>query len=145
MKKILIIEDNKEIRENTAELLQLNDYEVVTAETGETGFESAKNHHPDIILCDMMMPESDGQIFLKLVKANEGTRNIPLVFFSAGSLSPEIQRGLLDGSDAYLQKPFTEEGLLDAVETGLLRSPALPEDTSVITTMKRLRSQFPNP
>lgn len=116
MKKILIIEDNTAIRENTAELLELNRFSVLTAENGQAGFELAKISVPDIILCDMMMPDTDGRQFLKLVKEDVITANIPLVFFSAGSLAPEIQEQLVTGKDGYLKKPFTEEGLLDAVK-----------------------------
>jgi CheY-like chemotaxis protein len=115
MKRVLIIEDNAAIRENTAELLELNRFSVLTAENGQSGFELAKTSVPDIILCDMMMPDTDGRQFLKLVKEENITANIPLVFFSAGSLSPEIQEQLVTGKDGYLKKPFTEEDLLNAV------------------------------
>jgi CheY-like chemotaxis protein len=121
MKRILIIEDNAAIRENTAELLELNRFSVLTAENGQAGFELAKTSVPDVILCDMMMPDTDGQQFLKLVKEDNITANIPLVFFSAGSLAPEIQEQLVAGKDDYLKKPFTEEDLLRAVrKSGLL-------------------------
>jgi CheY-like chemotaxis protein len=115
MKRVLIIEDNAAIRENTAELLELNRFSVLTAENGQSGFELAKTSVPDIILCDMMMPDTDGRQFLKLVKEEDITANIPLVFFSAGSLSPEIQEKLVTGNNGYLKKPFTEEDLLNAV------------------------------
>jgi CheY-like chemotaxis protein len=115
MKRVLIIEDNAAIRENTAELLELNRFIVLTAENGQSGFELAKTSVPDIILCDMMMPDTDGRQFLKLVKEDNITANIPLIFFSAGSLSPEIQEQLVTGKDGYLKKPFTEEDLLNAV------------------------------
>lgn len=121
MKRILIIEDNAAIRENTAELLELNRFSVLTAENGQSGFELAKTAVPDVILCDMMMPDTDGQQFLKLVKEDNTTANIPLVFFSAGSLAPEIQEKLVAGKDDYLKKPFTEEDLLRAVrKSGLV-------------------------
>ena len=112
MKKVLIIEDNIEIRENTAELLELSNYLVITAENGNIGFEMAKVYKPDVILCDMMMPESDGRHFLKLAKEDDFVCNIPLVFFSAGSLSSEVRRGLIEDATFYLQKPFTEEELI---------------------------------
>jgi CheY-like chemotaxis protein len=115
MKRVLIIEDNAAIRENTAELLELNKFSVLTAENGQAGFELAKTTVPDIILCDMMMPDTDGRQFLKLVKEENSTANIPLVFFSAGSLSPDDQAQLVAGKDGYLKKPFTEEDLLHAI------------------------------
>lgn len=119
MEKILIIEDNAEIRENTEELLLLNNYTVLVAENGRAGFELAKSYQPDLILCDMMMPETDGSVFLKLAKEDDIVRNIPLIFFSAGSFCPEVQRNLIKGANEYLQKPFTKEELLITVKKGL--------------------------
>ncbi|WP_018616427.1 response regulator [Segetibacter koreensis] len=119
MEKILIIEDNAEIRENTEELLLLNNYTVLVAENGRAGFELAKSYQPDLILCDMMMPETDGSFFLKLAKEDDTVRNIPLIFFSAGSFCPEVQRNLIKGANEYLQKPFTKEELLITIKKGL--------------------------
>lgn len=116
MKKILIIEDNDEIRENTAELLGLHNYDVFTAEEGGEGYELARKHEPDLILCDIMMPETDGRRFLKLARNDKIVRDIPLIFFSAGTGSPEVQRALIKAADGFLRKPFTEEELLKAVE-----------------------------
>ena len=115
MKKILIIEDNDEIRENTAELLELHDYDVLTAEEGREGFELAKKHEPDLILCDIMMPETDGRRFLKLARNDEAVRGIPLIFFSAGTAPAGLQKALIKAADGFLRKPFTEEELLKAV------------------------------
>ena len=122
MEKILIIEDNPEIRENTAELLELNNYSVITAENGNEGFELAKRFVPDIILCDMMMPETDGRKFLKLARADEALCNIPLIFFSAGSISSDIRRGLVKEASDYLPKPFSEQELLEAIKRTLLKN-----------------------
>jgi CheY-like chemotaxis protein len=119
MKKILIIEDNTEIRENTAELLELNNYQIIVAENGQTGFYLAKKYVPDLILCDMMMPETDGREFLKLAKQDSLICEIPLIFFSAGSLYADIRKGLIKMSDGYLPKPFTEEELLKTIKGGL--------------------------
>ena len=115
MKKILIIEDNDEIRENTAELLGLHHYDVYTAEEGGEGFKMAKQHEPDLILCDIMMPETDGRRFLKLAKNDSSVRDIPLIFFSAGTAGPEVQRLLAKAADGFIKKPFTEEELLKAI------------------------------
>lgn len=115
VKKILIIEDNEEIRENTAELLGLHNYDVFTAEEGGEGYEMAKKHEPDLILCDIMMPETDGRRFLRLAKNDKSVRDIPLIFFSAGTGSPEVQKALIKAANGFLQKPFTEEELLKAV------------------------------
>ena len=115
MKKILIIEDNDEIRENTAELLGLHNYNVFTAEEGSEGFDLAKKHSPDIILCDIMMPETDGIRFLKLARNDDAVRDIPLIFFSAGTAMPEVQQNLAKAANGFLKKPFTEEELLKAI------------------------------
>ena len=114
-KKILIIEDNAEIRENTAELLEMSNFRVFTANDGYSGFELARKCQPDLIICDMMMPESDGCKFLKLAKTDEALRNIPLVFFSAGTLSSELQNGLVAEASGFLKKPFSEEELLATI------------------------------
>lgn len=119
MKKILIIEDNEEIRENTAELLELNNYKVMVAGNGYIGYQLAKKHSPDLIFCDMMMPETDGREFLKLAKHDSTVGDIPLIFFSAGSFYPELRKGLINASSGYLQKPFTEEELLTTIKKAL--------------------------
>ena len=119
MNKILVIEDNREVRENTAELLELNLFQVITAENGKTGFEMAKSALPDIILCDMMMPETDGRAFLALAKQDETVRCIPLVFFSAGTVSPKTQKKLVSAANGFIKKPFTTEELLDVIRTAL--------------------------
>ena len=121
MKKILVIEDNDEIRENTAELLELHDYTVFTAVEGGMGFELAKLIEPDLILCDIMMPETDGRTFLKLAKEDPTIREIPLIFFSAGTASPEVQKSLVRAANGFLKKPFTEEDLLKTVNRFLCK------------------------
>lgn len=119
MATILIIEDNEEIRENTAELLTLNHYRVLTAENGRTGFEEARRKLPDLILCDMMMPDTDGQKFLELARTNDVVHNIPIIFFSAGTPSLYVQRKLIKAAKGFLKKPFLEEDLLNKIETAL--------------------------
>ena len=115
MKTILIIEDNDEIRENTAELLELHDFDVLTAIEGKSGFELAKKHSPDLIICDIMMPETDGRRFLKLARSDERVREIPLIFFSAGTSPAGVQQALIRAADGFLKKPFTEEELLKTI------------------------------
>ena len=122
MKKILVIEDNREIRENTVELLELSSFQVFSAADGKVGFQIAKLHKPDLILCDMMMPETNGWDFVKMAKADKLTNGIPLIFFSAGSFIPEMRNLLLAQSDQYLAKPFTTDELLSAVRIGLKKN-----------------------
>jgi DNA-binding response OmpR family regulator len=115
VKKILIIEDNQEIRENTAELLGLHDFDVFTAIEGGAGFELAKRLDPDLIICDIMMPETDGRKFLKLARNDAKVRQIPLIFFSAGTSPINVQKSLIKSADGFLMKPFTEEELLKTI------------------------------
>jgi CheY-like chemotaxis protein len=121
MKKILIIEDNHEIRENTAELLELNNYEVITAVNGTEGFTLAEKAMPDLILCDLLMPKSGGLTFLKLSRNHFDIRAIPTILFSAGSIGQRSQNQIMIEETNFLHKPFTEGQLLKAIETGLNR------------------------
>ena len=82
MKKVLLIEDNHEVRENTAEILELANFEVETAENGKVGVEKAKNVKPDLIICDIMMPELDGYGVLHILSKNTETNQIPFIFLN---------------------------------------------------------------
>lgn len=115
MNTILVIEDNLELRENTAELLELNGYKVITAINGKSGFELAKKNRPDVVICDLMMPDTDGLGFLQLVKADSTLEDIPMIFFSAGSAPPALSKFVLYDHTYYLRKPFTKEELYEAV------------------------------
>ena len=83
MKKILLIEDNDDIRNNTAEILELSNYKVIIAENGKTGIEKAIEHKPDLIICDIMMPVLDGYGVLHAVHKNESVKNTPFIFLTA--------------------------------------------------------------
>src|SRR5680860_343915 len=83
MKKILLIEDNVDVRENTAEILELSNYEVVVAENGKVGVEKALSHLPDLIICDIMMPVLDGYGVLHALRKNETLQNTPFIFLTA--------------------------------------------------------------
>lgn len=119
MNTILVIEDNLELRENTAELLELNGYKVITAINGKSGFELAKRNRPDVVICDLMMPDTDGLGFLQLVKADSTLEDIPMIFFSAGSAPPALSKFVLYDHTYYLRKPFTKEELYEAVEKSI--------------------------
>ncbi len=125
MKTILIIEDDEILRSNTAELLELSDYKVLTASNGALGIEKAKNHIPDLIICDIMMPETDGYGVLEALTANESTKHIPFIFLSAKTKHKEIRKGMDMGADDYLTKPFDEEDLLNSIEGRLEKSQIL--------------------
>jgi CheY-like chemotaxis protein len=118
MKTILVIEDNDEIRENTSEMLELGNYRVLTAKEGKAGYQLARIHHPDLILCDIMMPNTDGRAFFLMAKADDVLKDIPVVFFSAGS-AQELQKELKKIADGFLKKPFTEQELFLAVKSVL--------------------------
>lgn len=117
-KTILIIEDNFEIREGTAEILSLiGEYEILTAVNGKEGVDLAVKHHPDLILCDIMMPELDGYGVLYMLSKNESTADIPFIFLTAKSERADIRKAMEMGADDYLTKPFDDIELLKAIES----------------------------
>jgi len=119
-KKILIIEDNFEIREGTAEILSLTgDYEVFTAPNGRAGVDMALQHRPDIILCDIMMPELDGYGVLYMLGKNELTAGTPFIFLTAKTERADMRKAMEMGADDYLTKPFDDIELLNAIESRL--------------------------
>ncbi|HEY8511801.1 MAG TPA: response regulator [Cyclobacteriaceae bacterium] len=122
MKKILLIEDNAEVRENTSEILQLANYEVITAENGKVGVELAQKEHPDLIICDIMMPELDGYGVLHILGKKAETARIPFIFLTAKTEKSDIRKGMTLGADDYLTKPFDDTDLLNAVEARLRKS-----------------------
>ena len=122
MKQILLIEDDKALRENTEELLELAGYSVNTAPNGKIGVEAAIENHPDIIICDIMMPELDGYGVLEQLSTNEQTKHIPFIFLSAKTEHKEIRKGMDLGADDYLTKPFEEEDLMSAIESRLAKA-----------------------
>jgi CheY-like chemotaxis protein/CRP-like cAMP-binding protein len=121
MKTILLIEDDRALRENTEELLELSGYSVITAPNGKIGIQLAKEKRPDIIVCDIMMPEVDGYGVLKDLSSNENTKHIPFIFLSAKTEHKEIRKGMDLGADDYLTKPFEEEDLINAIESRLAK------------------------
>lgn len=116
MKKILLIEDNPEVRENTSEILSLANYEVLVAENGKTGVDIAQRQKPDLIICDIMMPELDGYGVLHILSKNEQTAAIPFIFLTAKTEKTDIRKGMNLGADDYLTKPFDDTDLLNAIE-----------------------------
>ncbi|HVW94516.1 MAG TPA: response regulator [Mucilaginibacter sp.] len=118
-KKILIIEDNDDIRENVIEILELAGYEVFNANNGKAGIELATKNLPDIILCDIMMPELDGYGVLYMLNKNPETAAIPFIFLTAKAERPDLRKGMEMGADDYLTKPFDDMELLNAVESRL--------------------------
>ncbi|MBA4848885.1 response regulator [Emticicia sp. BO119] len=119
MKKILLIEDNAEIRENTSEILELDGYEVLLAENGKVGVDLALKEIPDLIICDIMMPVLDGYGVLHLLSKQEKTATIPFIFLSAKAERTDLRKGMDMGADDYITKPFDDVELLSAIESRL--------------------------
>lgn len=118
-KKILVIEDNPEIRENAGEILELAGYDVIVAENGKRGIELSQHQKPDLIICDIMMPELDGYGVLHLLKLKPETAAIPFVFLTAKAERGDWRKGMEMGADDYITKPFDNIDLLKAVEARL--------------------------
>lgn len=125
-KKILIIEDDRVVRENTAEILQLANYQVLAAENGKTGLDKARVFKPDLIICDILMPELDGYGVMQIVMRNKELQRTPIIFMSAKTKHEDIRRGMDLGASDYITKPFEESELLSAVASRL-RSKAIWE------------------
>lgn len=116
-KTILIIEDNTDIREGTTEILELTGrYHVLSAENGRTGVDLAIAHLPDLILCDIMMPELDGYGVLYILSKHEETAHIPFIFLTAKAERSDMRKAMELGADDYLTKPFDDVELLNAID-----------------------------
>jgi CRP-like cAMP-binding protein/CheY-like chemotaxis protein len=125
MKKILVIEDNTDVRENLAEILTLSGYAASTAENGKIGAAKAQTELPDLILCDIMMPELDGYGVLHILSRSAKTADIPFIFLTAKAEKEDFRRGMALGADDYITKPFDDALLLQAIEHRLKKSERL--------------------
>ena len=121
MKKILIIEDERQARENLATILRMEGFDPLTASEGHEGVEMATRQRPDLILCDVMMPGMDGYAVLAALRANAETISIPFIFLTAKGDRKDLRAGMDLGADDYLTKPATAAELLSSIETRLLR------------------------
>ena len=133
MKKLLLIEDDVVLRENTAELLELSGYDVITAPNGKVGLEIAKQSLPHIIVCDIMMPELDGYGVLEGLSKAENTTNIPFIFLSAKTERKDVRKGMDLGADDYITKPFEEEELVSAIESRLAKAAIIKDQNEKFT------------
>lgn len=125
MKKILIIEDNLELRENLAEILELAGYESITAENGKQGVTAIKSERPDLILCDVMMPELDGFGVLKIINSDPELMHIPFLFLTAKTELEDMRKGMTLGADDYITKPFDDADLIENIKIRLAKSERL--------------------
>lgn len=119
MKKILVIEDETGVRENLLDLLDAEDFEAIAAENGREGIELAKEKLPDLILCDVTMPELDGYAVLTELRQDPATAMIPFIFLTARVAKGDTRKGMELGADDYLTKPFTREEILAAISARL--------------------------
>jgi CRP-like cAMP-binding protein/CheY-like chemotaxis protein len=154
MKTVLLIEDDAVLRENTAELLELSNYKVLKASNGRTGVALAKKQNPDIIVCDIMMPDLDGYSALKILSKSKLTKYIPFIFLSAKTERSDVRKGMNLGADDYITKPFTEDDLISAIESRLAKTSILreskknqkidliEEDANEIKTLNDLKNFF---
>jgi DNA-binding NarL/FixJ family response regulator len=122
MKRILVIEDEPEMRRNLMAILRLERFQPLAAEDGQVGVELAKKEKPDLVLCDVMMPKLDGYGVITALRANAETAAIPFIFLTARGEKPEIRAGMNLGADDYLTKPVAKADLLAAVRSRLERA-----------------------
>jgi CheY-like chemotaxis protein len=140
MKKILLIEDNLFVRENTAAILDLAGYKVEVAINGKEGVQKAMQFVPDIILCDIMMPEMDGYDVLNEIRKKKDLQSVPFIFLTALSKKSEVRKGMNMGADDYITKPFEDKELIDAIEGRLKKIEFLKKD--FIKNEKGIKSFF---
>ncbi len=131
MKRILIIEDNPQIIDNIQKILSLEGFYVIAAQNGAIGVQLAKEEHPDLILCDVMMPELDGFAVLKMLRRNSLTATIPIIFLTAKTSHNDVREGMELGADDYLTKPFTILELLKTISTRLEKQEIIKRESAV--------------
>ncbi len=122
MKKILVIEDEPEMRRNLTTILRLEKFLPLSAENGRIGVELAKREKPDLILCDVMMPELDGYGVIAALRADSATRAVPFIFLTAKGERPDIRSGMNLGADDYLIKPVAKADLIAGIRSRLARA-----------------------
>lgn len=125
LRRLLVIDDHDDIRENIAEILTLGGYEVFTAPNGKRGVETALKEKPELIICDIMMPELDGYGVLHLLRKNEATLETPFIFLTAKTERADFRKGMEMGADDYITKPFDDIELLNAIEIRLKKNDIL--------------------
>jgi EAL domain-containing protein (putative c-di-GMP-specific phosphodiesterase class I)/FixJ family two-component response regulator len=141
MKKILVIEDEPTVRELIADLLEAENFISICAQDGAAGLQLAQTEGPDLILCDIMMPELDGYGVLAALRQNLSTAAVPFIFLTAKADKPDVRRGMVLGADDYITKPFGRDELLDAIHARLKKHASLSNlsrfSANVATVSKR--------
>lgn len=129
MKRILVIEDESDVREIILDILEAEEFEVRGAENGRDGVELAKEYLPDLVICDVMMPEMDGYDVLKTLRQNKNTSTIPFIFLTAKATRENLRYGMNLGADDYLTKPFSRKDLLNAISSRIQKKDAIDQKT----------------
>jgi DNA-binding LytR/AlgR family response regulator len=127
MKKILVIDDDKSIRESTQELLEIVGYDVKVAEDGARGIKLANDFQPDVIVCDIAMPKLDGYSVFKELSKNPQTAVIPFIFLTAKTEMSDLKTGMQLGADDYICKPFSSNDLINSIELRLKKKDSIVE------------------
>ena len=130
MKKIFVIEDDEILRENLESLLEIEGYKVFSSEEGKTGLELIKEILPDLIICDIMLPDTDGYEIAKSLKSSESTKYIPFIFLTARSEMKDLRLGMNLGADDYLAKPYDSKELLSVLRLRLELSKCENDDSN---------------
>ena len=142
-KKVLVIEDEPSIRNNIMLMLKVERYAATGAENGRVGLELARSDPPDLILCDVMMPEMDGFAVLEALRAEPRFAEIPFIFLTALDDRSSTRRGMNLGADDYLPKPFTRNELMEAVTSRLKKFESLTQALAArLFTQDRLTQKF---
>ena len=146
MKTILLIEDHPPMRRNLATALEMEGFEVIAAENGRLGVESAKAELPDLIICDVMMPELDGHGVLRELRAHKPTATTPFIFLTAKGEKPDIRAGMNLGADDYLTKPVVKADLLAAIRARFERDAARERELDAkVAEARRFAPNFDSP
>ncbi len=140
MKKILVIEDEETLRTNIVQILELEDFLTIEANNGFLGIKLAQEHLPDLILCDVMMPEIDGYSVLTALRQNPTTASIPFIFTTAKASKADLRQGMNLGADDYLTKPITADELLSAISTRFERQATLSQNC--VAELKQVGEQL---
>ena len=130
MEKILVIEDDVAVRENIVELLAAEGFIALGAENGPQGLKLAREHHPALIVCDIVMPGMDGYGVLAVLNQEKSTLSVPFIFLTARVARADARKGMELGADDYLTKPFTRQELLNAISIRLAKQKLLVEQVS---------------
>lgn len=142
MKKILVIEDEPTVRANILELLEAEDFHAIGAENGFIGALWAREHLPELIICDVMMPELDGYGVLTVLRQDPVTATIPFIFLTAKADKVDLRQGMELGADDYLTKPFTSDELLGAIASRFAKQEIVMQQyTSEHQRAKELQQQ----